>query len=634
MNEDKEHLNEVVQLKDLNLPGDLKKLTIEQCRILCKEIRSVLIRTVSKTGGHLASNLGVVELTLSIHRVFSSPDDKIVWDVGHQSYTHKILTGRLENFSTLRQEDGISGFPKPNESVHDAFVSGHSSTSVSVACGIAEAMKLKNSSNHAVAVIGDGAFTGGLAYEGLNNAGKSKTNLIVILNHNDMSISKNVGAFAKYLSSIRNNQKYVNTKAAVDQMLKKTPVVGNPISKALVASKNVIKGVVLKGSTIFEDLGFVYLGPVDGHDLAQLEEVLTIAKSLNKPVLVHVNTVKGKGYLPAEKNPGEYHGISRFDIVTGNSEVISSDSFSSVFGHELVNISKKNNNICAVTAAMKYGTGLQFFADEFRERFYDVGIAEQHAVTYSAALASMGYIPVFAVYSSFLQRAYDQLVHDAALSKEHVVIGIDRAGFVGEDGETHQGLFDVPMLTSVPGVTIFSPSCYDELKSVLNKAVSMYNGLVCIRYPRGSDNSIYEKQSPELDHCTYFSGNSDILIISYGRIFDEVYKAAEILRTEKNISCNILKLTKIFPIDNECIEIALKYRHIFFFEESMKSGGIAEHLLSRLVENGFSGKYNITAVEGFVKQASVKSQLHKYRLDCQSVVRQVEEKITGVKPDE
>lgn len=631
MNEDKEYLNEPVQLKDLELPGDLKKLTVDQCRILCKEIRSVLIRTVSKTGGHLASNLGVVELTMAIHRVFNSPDDKIVWDVGHQAYTHKILTGRLENFSTLRQENGISGFPKPRESVHDAFVSGHSSTSVSVACGIAEAMRLENSNNHAVAVIGDGAFTGGLAYEGLNNAGKSKTNLIVILNHNDMSISKNVGAFAKYLSSVRSNQKYVNTKAAVEQMLKKTPVVGSPISKALVASKNVIKNVVLKGSTMFEDLGFVYLGPVDGHDLAQLEEVLTIARSLNKPVLVHVNTTKGKGYLPAEKNPGEYHSISRFDIVTKNPEVSSSDSYSSVFGHELVDIAKNNDKICAITAAMKYGTGLQFFAEEFREKFYDVGIAEQHAVTYSAALASMGRIPVFAVYSSFLQRAYDQLVHDAALSKQHVVIGIDRAGFVGEDGETHQGLFDIPMLTSVPGVTIFSPSCYGELTASLNKAVNEYERLVCIRYPRGSDNSSYEKKSPNLNYCTYLTDNAKVLIISYGRIFDEVYKASEILKKDAGIPCDILKLTKIFPVDKECVNIASEYKYIFFFEECIKTGGIAEHFLSCLMENGFTGRYNITAVEGFVKQASVKSQLHKYGLDCQSMVRHVSEKITGVK---
>ncbi|MBP1592464.1 MAG: 1-deoxy-D-xylulose-5-phosphate synthase, partial [Oscillospiraceae bacterium] len=450
------------KLEKIDLPGGLKDLSIEECRDLCKDIRNILIRTVSKNGGHLASNLGVVELTLAIHRVFNSPDDKIVWDVGHQAYTHKILTGRLDRFSTLRQENGISGFPKPNESEHDAFVSGHSSTSISVACGIAEAMKLENKNNHAVAVIGDGAFTGGLAYEGLNNAGKSHSNLIVILNHNGMSISKNVGALAKYLSAIRNKEGYMNTKNAVDQVLKKTPVVGQPISKVLSASKSAIKGAVLKGSnTMFEDLGFEYLGPVDGHDIEAVEEVLKVAQAMHKPVFVHVNTIKGKGYTPAEKNPGEYHGIPRFDIATGNPEVSSVDSFSSEFGRELAAIAGENDKLCAVTAAMKYGTGLQFFAAKYKERFFDVGIAEQHAVTYCAGLASMGMVPVFAVYSSFLQRAYDQIVHDAALSGCHMVIGIDRAGFVGEDGETHQGVFDVPMLTSVPGVTIFSPSGYD-----------------------------------------------------------------------------------------------------------------------------------------------------------------------------
>lgn len=629
MNEEKEKLIENAQLKDLDLPGDIKKLSADQCRSLCKEIRSVLIKTVSKNGGHLASNLGVVELTLALHRVFDSPEDKIIWDVGHQSYTHKLLTGRYGKFSTLRQENGLSGFPKPSESEHDAFVSGHSSTSISVACGIAEAMKLEKDPHHAIAVIGDGAFTGGMAYEALNNAGKSKTNLIVVLNHNEMSISKNVGAFAKYLAGVRSNTKYVNTKTAVDQMLKKTPVVGTPISKALVASKNLIRGAVIKGNTMFEDLGFVYLGPVDGHDLYELEEVLTIARSLNKPVLVHVNTTKGKGYLPAEKNPGEYHGISKFDILTGNSEVSTSDSYSAVFGRKLRSMGEENTDICAITAAMKYGTGLQYFAETCRERFYDVGIAEQHAVTYSAALASMGKIPVFAVYSSFLQRAYDQLIHDAALSGNHVIIGVDRAGFVGEDGETHQGLYDVPMLTTIPGITIYSPACSEELEADLEKAVNEYTGVVCIRYPRGSDSTSYEKKSPDMDHCLYGDGKSDVLLVTYGRITDEVCKAADRLRKDHGISCDILKLNKIFPLEKECIETALKYKNIFFFEEGMKNGGIGSYMISRLAESGFSGRYSITAVEGFVKQASVKNQLKKYGLDSNSISEFVKNKITG-----
>ncbi len=619
-------ITEPIKLSSLELPSDLKKLTVDQCRDLCKEIRSVMIKTVSKNGGHLASNLGVVELTMAIHRVFSSPDDKIVWDVGHQSYTHKILTGRLEKFESLRQENGISGFPKPNESEHDAFISGHSSTSVSVACGIADAMKLnRNDKNYTIAVIGDGAFTGGLAYEGLNNAGKGRKNLIVILNHNNMSISKNVGAFAKYLSSIRNTKKYYMTKEAVDHVLKKTPVVGSPISKALIASKTAIKGVVLKGNTMFEDLGFIYLGPVNGHDLQELEDVLSLAKTFDKPVLVHVNTIKGKGYLPAEKNPGEYHGISHFDILTGNSEVARSDSFSSVFGHELVKIAEENEKICAVTAAMKYGTGLQYFAKEFPDRFYDVGIAEGHAVTYSAGLASMGYIPVFAVYSSFLQRAYDQLVHDAALSGVHMVIAVDRAGFVGEDGETHHGIFDVSMATNIPGATIYSPSCYSELKAALRKAVNDTEGLVFIRYPRGNESCAFDDITEEKYEDIVFKQekDSDILAVTYGRISAGLIRACDKLKNDKNIKCDIMKLVKIFPIDEAYVNAALKYKKIVFFEEGMKNGGIAEYFLSLLIEKGFKGRYCISALEKFVKQASVKNQLAQNGLYADGMYKKI-----------
>ncbi len=618
-----------IKLKEMNLPADLKKLTSDECKELCREIRGILVKTVSKTGGHLASNLGVVELTLALHRVFNSPEDKIVWDVGHQTYTHKILTGRLDRFSTLRQEGGLSGFPKPNESVHDSFVSGHSSTSVSVACGIAEAMKLENRNNHAIAVIGDGAFTGGMAYEGLNNAGKSQTNLIVILNHNDMSISRNVGALAKYLSSIRNKESYKNTKTAVDQVLRKTPVVGQPISKVLSASKTAIKGVVLKGNTMFEDLGFEYLGPVNGHDIDELEEVLRLAQAMHRPVFVHVNTTKGKGYAPAEKNPGEYHGISRFDIATGNPEVSSADSFSSEFGRALAAMGAENDRICAVTAAMKYGTGLQFFAEDFRERFFDVGIAEQHAVTCCAGLASMGYIPVFAVYSSFLQRSYDQLFHDAALSEQHMVIGIDRAGFVGEDGETHQGLFDVSMLTSLPGITVFSPSCYEELRYDLKQAVDSCEGVVCLRYPRGKDSSAETGQTEFEDYTIEKRSSSDTLLVSYGRVAVNTRRAASVLENEYEISCDVLKLNKIWPLSDEMTEELSKYSRVYFFEEGMKHGGIAEHLLAAAAEKGFRGSFSITAVEGFVKQASVNSQMKKYGLDTDSIAAKVRDDLAG-----
>ena len=410
-----------VTLSELDLPGDLKNLTINQCSYLCNEIRNILISTVSKTGGHLASNLGSVELTMALHRNFDSPNDKIVWDVGHQAYTHKILTGRADRFSTLRQEGGISGFPKPCESEHDSFISGHSSTSVSVACGIAEAMKLQGRDNYAVAVIGDGAMTGGMFYEAMNNCGRGGVNnIIVILNDNDMSISKSVGALSGYLTSLRNTEKYANTKRAIHRGLDKIPF-GNSIEKGIKDVKNSVKSSMFEKSTMFEDMGFIYLGPVNGHDLSELDEIIRVAKSYHRPVFIHVKTVKGKGYIPAEQNPGEYHGISKFDIATGNPEVSADNSYSTVFGKELVEFAEKDDRICAITAAMKYGTGLQYFYRRFPERFYDVGIAEQHAVTFAGGLASMGMIPVFAVYSSFLQRSYDQLVHDVSIGNLHVV---------------------------------------------------------------------------------------------------------------------------------------------------------------------------------------------------------------------
>lgn len=623
VNNEKNSENENIRLHDLNLPEDIKKLTINQCKHLCKEIRQILISTVSKTGGHLSSNLGVVELTMAIHRCFNSPEDKIVWDVGHQTYTHKILTGRLDKFSTLRQENGISGFPKPCESKHDSFISGHSSTSISVACGMAEAMRVQDKKNYTVAVIGDGALTGGMAYEGLNNSGKSKSeNLIVILNDNNMSISKNVGALAKYLTSIRGTEKYLHTKRAIEKTLINIPVIGMPVAKGIKNSKDAVRGRILQQSTLFEDMGFVYLGPVNGHSLTELEQVINTAKSYDMPVFIHVITVKGKGYLPAEKNPGEYHGISKFDIITGNPEVSVDECYSTVFGKELVELAEKDGNICAVTAAMKYGTGLQFFYDRFKERFFDVGIAEQHAVTFSAGLASMGMIPVFAVYSSFIQRAYDQLIHDVAISGMHVVLGIDRAGIVGEDGETHQGMFDVPMLTSIPNTAIYSPSCYAELKMCLKKALYDEKGLAAVRYPRGQDNSTFDKYHLNTEYTFTEIQNSDMLLITYGRIYDELYKAQSILNGD-GIFCDLLKLTKIFPIEKEVIKRALKYKKIIFFEESFGFGGISEIFSSLLMENGFTGSYSRVTANGFIKQASAASCLDKIGLSLDKMLEYV-----------
>ena len=469
-----------ISFDKLNLPYDLKKLNYAQCEKLCENVREMLIETVSNNGGHLSSNLGTVELTLALHRVFKSPEDKIIFDVGHQAYTHKILTGRYNEFKTLRKKDGVSGFCKPCESVHDPVITGHSSTSVSSAFGIASAMKINGSDNFAVAVVGDGAFTGGMAYEGLNNAGKSDVNLIVVLNINEMSISKNVGGMAKYLSTMRYKDTYIKTKGAVERTLNKVPVIGEPIKNTLRSSKNAFKNFVLS-TTIFEELGFDFVGPIDGHDLKDLEDGFRAAKSKRRPVVVAVNTVKGKGYAPAEENPGEFHGVGSFEIQTGNPDVVSADSFSSVFGNELVEFAKSDDRICAVTAAMKYGTGLQYFAKAFPERFFDVGIAEEHAATFCGGLAVMGKIPVFAVYSTFMQRCYDQLIHDLSIGNVHAVFGVDRAGIVGDDGETHNGIFDVSMLTSVPNTKIYSPSDYEELRHCLYNAVYKDKGIQHLR---------------------------------------------------------------------------------------------------------------------------------------------------------
>lgn len=608
-----------VSLDSLRLPEDLKNLSLKQCAGLCGEIRNLLITTVSKNGGHLASNLGVVELTMAIHRNFNSPEDRIVWDVGHQSYTHKILTGRLDKFQSIRRRGGISGFPKPDESEHDVFISGHSSTSVSVACGIAEAMKLQGKDNYAVAVIGDGAMTGGMFYEALNNCGRDKNkNLIVILNDNNMSISKSVGSLAKYLTSLRNTEKYLNTKRAVENGLDKFPLVGKPIRKSISNIKSSMKYKMFEQSTLFEDMGFVYLGPVNGHDLRELEEVIHMAKSYHRPVIIHAKTIKGKGYLPAEKNPGEYHGIAKFDIETGNPEVSVCECYSTVFGKELVRLAEKDDRLTAITAAMKYGTGLQFFHFKYPERFFDVGIAEQHAVTFAGGLASMGQIPVFAVYSTFLQRSYDQLVHDVSIGNLHVILGIDRAGIVGEDGETHQGLLDVPMLTSIPNTTIYSPSCYDELKMCLNKAIYANKGLVAIRYPRGSEDVAFNKSVISTEYLFVKEKPADTLMITYGRLYNEVYKAHGLLNAD-GISCDILKLTKIYPINRSIIAEIAEYKRIVFFEESMGEGSISEKFGDLLAEYGYSGDYSRITANGYIKQASVKQILSDLGMSCDKI---------------
>lgn len=605
-------------LKNISSPADVKKLDEKELDNLAKEIREVLISTVSQNGGHLASNLGVVELTIALHSVFNSPKDKIVWDVGHQVYTHKLLTGRFDSFESLRKENGISGFSRPSESEHDIFYSGHSSTSISSALGIATAEKINGGKNHTIAVIGDGALTGGLAYEALNNAGRQKCKLIVILNDNEMSISKNVGGVARYLAVIRSKPGYFMFKAHTEKFIKRIPLIGKSLARLLFKSKTRLKNFMYK-STFFEDLGFQYMGPIDGHNIEQITNALEGAKLVNKPVLLHINTIKGKGYDFAEKDPSQFHGISKFNVFSGEPNY-SSGSFSDVAGEFLCNAAAKDKRICTVTAAMKLGTGLDSFSKKFPERFFDVGIAEEHAVTFASGLARDGMLPVFAVYSTFLQRAYDQLIHDCALQKEHIVLAVDRAGFVGEDGETHQGLFDVAYLNSIPDITVYSPSNYSELNKAFFNAFYKDKRVVAIRYPRGTESEILKDyKATENNFDIIGVENAENAIVTYGRVFASALEALKMLN-ENGKEYKIIKLNRIKPMDIKAVESALNCKKVFFFEESLESGSVGERFAYLLSKNSFNGKFIHTAVDdGFVKQASVSSLLHKYKLDCEGI---------------
>ncbi len=604
-----------MMLKDIKSPNDIKNLDYKELDLLCDEIREKIIDTVSKNGGHLASNLGAVELTVAIHRAFSSPKDSIIFDVGHQCYTHKLLTGRYDRFDTIRTEGGLSGFMRPEESEHDPFVTGHSSNSISAAYGIYRANKISGKDGTAVAVIGDGALTGGMAYEGLNNAGSSRSNFIVILNDNKMSISRNVGAIARAITRMRNRPRYHRFKLVVTSAIYKIPKIGPKTNDVIYAVKEAIKRSVYKNN-IFECMGFNYLGPVDGHDIKAMESLFKIAQTYNRPSLIHVVTTKGKGYAYAESKPKNYHGVAPFDVEKGSC-ASGKITYSDVVGKTLTELAGENKKICAVTAAMTAGTGLTEFASSYRNRFFDVGIAEQHAVTFSAGLAKGGMLPFFAVYSSFLQRAYDQLIHDCSIANLPVKILVDRAGIVGEDGESHQGVFDVSFLSSVPNMNIYSPCYFSELKDTVIK-VSKNNELCAVRYPRGC-----EPEKLELDYSTDYTviGGGKTAVITYGRIFKNVYDAAK----SKN-DIKIIKLNKIFPISKELIEEIKDQERIIFFEESMKCGGIVQHLNMLLAESEFGGRYEAHAIDGgFVKCAGVSSCLKKCGFDTESIIKTIGE---------
>lgn len=619
-----------------NLTHDkLTRLNPSQLKRLCGELRGVIMRTVMRNGGHLSSNLGTVELSVALHYVYDVfGGDRVIWDVGHQAYAHKLLTGRFSRFNTLRRRGGISGFTRRSESEADAFVSGHSSTSISAAYGISTAMRLNGENGSVAAIIGDGAFTGGMAYEALNNAGKTATNLTLVINDNAMSIGKSTGALSRYLAHIRSTKKYFTAKERVKNALSAVPLVGARVQKQVTAVKVFLKELLYESSNLFENMGFYYIGPVDGHDLENLTEALSIAKEMKRPCVVHVFTKKGKGYKPAEENPGEYHAVAENGVVEEffYDNVASSHlpcSYSEAFGRELERLGKADGRVCAITAAMKYAVGLNYFKNSCPARFFDTGIAEQHSVTFAAGLAVQGMIPVFAVYSTFLQRGFDQLIHDCAIEKTHIVLAIDRAGFVGADGETHQGIFDVPMLRLIPHTVIYCPATYAELKRCLYKALYRTDGIACVRYPKGEEPFIREELSSmfEYDVDLAYSGKSGrVLGITYGRVSAELGSAA--------LSCgaDFLRLVVINPLPEKVYEIALQYEKIVFFEEGSIKGGVGEGLLCELCRRGFRGEAEIVGVDGeFVPAATMKEQLAMFGLDERAMREKLREKLTEVR---
>lgn len=556
---------------------DLRHMSFEELNQLCASLRRFIIKSVSQTGGHLASNLGIVELSVALERSFDSSRDRLIYDVGHQSYVHKILTGRGKQFSTLRRYGGLSGFMKPEESVTDPCVTGHASNSVSVALGMAHARTLTRQNYSVVAVIGDGALTGGMAYEALNDAGASGEPLLVILNDNNMAIAQNVGGLSRHLSRLRVSQSYLNAKTHVKERLSSFPS-GEAAAQLISRSKRRLKHLLLP-SSFFEQMGFIYLGPVDGHDVKSLCELLEQAKSIRKPVLLHVITKKGRGYLPSERQPEKYHGVSPFDPTSGLPCAQPVKDFSFCFGKTLCELAEKNKRVCAITAAMPSGTGLAPFALRFPDRFFDVGIAEEHAVAMAAGMATQGLLPVVAIYSTFLQRAYDQIIHDVGIAGLHVVFGVDRAGIVGADGATHNGVFDIAFLRSIPGVKIFCPANFAELRRMLSKAILQETGPVAIRYPRGGQSAFSQDTSSLAAVCVRVCPEPDVTIISYGALITEALDAAERL-AEQDISVQVWKLNELGDNLSETMkEIAVKSaKWCIVLEDVVQNGSVGECL--------------------------------------------------------
>lgn len=605
------------KLMDYTFPADLKDMSTKEAELLSYQIREFLVDNISKTGGHLASNLGVVELTVALHKVFNTPEDQLIWDVGHQSYVHKILTGRADQFNTLRQFGGMSGFPKVKESPYDTFDTGHSSTSISIAAGMAAARDLNGDNYHVAAIIGDGSLTGGIAYEALNNVGASHSDVIVILNDNGMSIEPNTGGVSTHLSKLRSSEKYNDFKRKLKTNVSQIPGIGKAAVSGMMHIRDTIKYAMIEGA-MFESLGFKYFGPIDGHDFDELIETLEAAKAVDGPVLVHVVTKKGKGYVNAENNPSKFHGTGPFDPETGNAlKPSAGPSYSSVFGNKLAQIAEDNDKVVAISAAMLDGTGLGGFAKKYPDRTFDVGIAEGHAVTFAAGMATKGFRPVVAVYSTFLQRAYDQIIEDVALQNLPVIFGIDRAGIVGADGETHHGIFDLSYLNHIPDMTVLAPADKNELEAMMDYAMTL-DGPCAIRYPRGA--------APETEfagkaNCSFtVSEGTDVEIWSAGNMLDTAVKTAAMLRV-RGINAGVVNARIIKPLDLEALEeSASRTKLIVTLEDNVIRGGFGQSVAAELQDTAV---LSLGWPDEFIEHGSSTELYEKFGLDADSITERI-----------
>ena len=616
-------------LEQINGAADLRRLNINEKKILAQEIREYIIDVVSKNGGHLASNLGIVELTLAIHNVFDLKKDKVVWDVGHQAYVHKILTGRKEQLKTLRKLDGLAGFPKTSESETDCFNTGHSSTSISAAMGMAKARDLKKENHSVIAVIGDGALTGGMALEALNHVGSSRTNMIVILNDNEMSISKNIGGINKLLTRLRAKRRYTVSNQKGRKIIEKIPVIGRLTVKAVKRIKKSIKQLIIP-KMYFEEIGFKYLGPVDGHNIEDLEYILSRAKELDEPVLIHVLSKKGKGYKPAEDNPDKFHGTGPFNIETGESSKKKSKDYSKAFGEKLIELAEKNEKIVAITAAMRDGTGLKDFSTKYPERFFDVGIAEQHALTFAAGLAKEGMIPFVPIYSSFYQRAYDQVIHDICIQKIPVIMCVDRAGCVGNDGETHQGLYDMAFFRLIPNITIMAPKDFEELTKMMEFAIEL-KAPVVIRYPRGGESDIkFDKHEElELGKAEVLKEGQDVTIIGIGKMTAMAMKVANELEKD-DINAEVINARFLKPLDESKItESISNTKFVITIEDGTEIGGLGSSIKELIINKKLEDvKIKCFAYpDEFIKHGSVSELEELYGLDYKNIVNYIKQNI-------